>query len=230
MNIIPLKIYQNVPTYSNQGFGHSHKYNSYEYGTKQKAVLALTTCAGALASVAILAKCAKYSLNPQKMFRNIKNSYLNKVVYHDKEIISIGAGACLGGLAGGYMIDKNPDSRRAKNREAVMQIGNISIPILAVEGASKLTKNSKGWVKAVAAGGALIAGIYAANFIMNFISDKLFENTKSRGMKATDFLAHPDDVLTASQYISKSPIIHKLSRIIPIALMIPGYEVGKKTV
>lgn len=205
------------------------KSDKQHYGVKDKAILASSVALGVAASSAILAKRAGYSLNPQKMFKNIKNSYFSKVIYHDKEIIGIGAGSCLGGLAGGYAIDKNKENRRAKNREAVMQIGNISIPILAVEGGAKLTKNCKGWIRALAAMGCLTGGIFVANLAMNFISNQLFENTKSRSMKATDFLAHPDDVVVAAQCIAPtSKIVHYISRIIPFALMIPGFEVGKK--
>ena len=63
------------------------------------------------------------------MFKNIKNSYLAKVFYEWPEVTAIGAGSCLGGLAGGYLIDKNKENRKAKQREAIMHFGNIAIPI-----------------------------------------------------------------------------------------------------
>ena len=49
------------------------------------------------------------------MFKNIKKSYLGTVKYEIKEVIGIGAGSCLGGLAGGYLIDKNKENRKGKS-------------------------------------------------------------------------------------------------------------------
>ena len=42
-----------------------------------------------------------------------------------------------------YIIDKNPDNRKAKRREAVMQMGNISIPILTVDLTNRLCNKLK---------------------------------------------------------------------------------------
>lgn len=64
------------------------------------------TVLGTAASCALLAKKSGYSLNPAKMLKNIKKSFLANVKFHDKEVITIGAGSCIGGLAGGYMVDK----------------------------------------------------------------------------------------------------------------------------
>ena len=163
------------------------------------------------------------------MFKNISKSYLANVKFTEKEVISIGAGSCLGGLIGGYMIDKDPLNRRAKRREALMQIGNISIPILTVEGASKLAKNASKPVKTLSAICGLIVGVYVANLLMNMLSNVLFENTKSRGVKATDFSAHVDDMVVAANYISDAKFVHYIARIIPLALMFAGNEVGTKT-
>ena len=47
-------------------------------------------------------------------------------------------------------------------------------------------------------------------------------------MKLTDFSAHVDDAVVAASYVSSSPIVNGIARIIPLALMIPGNEVGNK--
>ena len=127
MNISPV----NYNPQSFKHFGETEQKNPYS--KKQRAVVAGMSALGTLASCAILAKRAGYSLNPSKMFKNIKNSYLAKVQYHDEQVIPIGVGSVLGGLAGGYMIDKDKRARKEKRREALMQIGNISIPILTVD-------------------------------------------------------------------------------------------------
>ena len=111
-------------------FGHEHCSNKSSYSAAQKAVITTTTAIGIATSLALLSKSAGYSLKPSKMFKNIKNSFLANVDFEAKEVISIGAGSCLGGLIGGYLIDKNPQNRQSKKREAIMQMGNISIPII----------------------------------------------------------------------------------------------------
>ena len=211
------------------GFGHGFSFGDNGYSKKEKALVATTTALGVIASLAILAKRAKYSLHPDKMFSNIKNSYLAKVQYHDIEVISIGAGSCLGGLAGGYLIDKDSQNRRAKRREALMQIGNISIPILTVEGFAKVGENFGKVAKGVSAAAGIFVGIYLANFIMNKVSNFVF-NDKSgeRGVKASDFSAHLDDAVIAANYISDADFVHGIARIVPLALMFAGNEVGNK--
>ena len=150
----------------------------------------------------------------------------------------MGVGTCLGGLAGGYMIDKDPLNRKAKRREAVMQIGNISIPIATVAsadwicaklGVNKKTTNGK-VISSVACVGAIFAGIYLANIIMNKISNLIFKDkSEERGIKSTDFFPHVDDLLASAQYIApKSKFVQSISRIVPLALMVPGNEIGNK--
>lgn len=240
MNICPIDT--NTP---NVAF--EHKIGKNYYSTKDRAIVAATTALGVAAGCACLAKGAGYSLKPSKMFKNIKNSYLARVKYEDKEVCTIGAGTCLGGLAGGYLIDKSPENRRAKNREAVMQIGNISIPIITVvqfkKMGAKFAKMLKGGngtavegtrfcktAEGLAAVTGIFVGVYLANFLMNKVSNFIFQNKNNeRNVKATDFSAHLDDMIVAANCISGNEYIHKLARIIPAALVIPGYEVGTKT-
>ena len=106
MNISPV----NYNTQSFKHFGEAEQKNPYS--KKQKAVVAGMSALGTVASCAILAKRAGYSLKPSKMFKNIKNSYLAKVQYHDEQVIPRGVGSVLGVLAGGYRIDKDPKARK----------------------------------------------------------------------------------------------------------------------
>lgn len=216
----------------NKSFGHSSQ--SYDpYSKKQKAIVATTTALGVAASCAILSKFAGYSLAPKKMFSNIKNSYLGKVEYEMGEVIAIGAGSCLGGLAGGYIIDKNKQNRKAKNREALMHFGNISIPIVTVGVlVDKVFEKSGPLQKAVAGIIGVVAGIFLANIIMNKACNILFQDkSNERGVELTDLPAHFDDVAVSAGYIfDKSKFVHGLTRVIPLALMVAGNEVGTKTV
>lgn len=222
MNISPV----NYTSPEFKHFGEQDSKNTYSKG--QKAVVAGMAALGTAASCAILAKRAGYSLKPNKMFKNIKNSYLAKVKYHDEQVIPIGVGSILGGLAGGYMIDKDPKARKEKRREALMQVGNVSIPILTVDFLSeKLGKYGK-VAKTCGAVAGIFAGVYLANVIMNRVNNFIFRQKEGRDMKLTDFSAHVDDAVVAASYVSSSPIVNGIARIIPLALMIPGNEVGNK--
>lgn len=222
MNISPVN-------YTSPEFKHFGEQDSKNtYSKRQKAVVAGMAALGTAASCAILAKRAGYSLKPNKMFKNIKNSYLAKVKYHDEQVIPIGVGSILGGLAGGYMIDKDPQARKEKRREALMQVGNVSIPILTVDFLSeKLGKYGK-VAKTCGAVAGIFAGVYLANVIMNRVNNFIFRQKEGRDMKLTDFSAHVDDAVVAASYVSSSPIVNGIARIIPLALMIPGNEVGNK--
>ena len=215
---------------SNPKFEHGKSLNNYT--SKQKAVVATSTALGVLAATACLAKGAGYSLKPSKMFKNIKNSYLAKVKYEMGEVIGIGAGSCLGGLAGGYLIDKNKENRKAKNREALMHFGNISIPIVTVGLlVDKVFEKSGPVQKALAGLLGVTAGIFVANIFMNKVCNVLFQDkSNERGVELTDLPAHMDDAVVSAGYIfPKSKLVHYLGRVIPLALMIAGNEVGTKT-
>lgn len=231
MKISPISLNVHNKTNSEKvSFCHNESFWKSDYSTKQKLLVAGTTAVGVLGSMALMAKGQGYSLNPKHFIKNFKNSYFMKADFLLKEILAMGAGTCLGGLAGGYMIDKNPKNRKAKNREAVMQIGNISIPIATVAAANKLCKNTGKAVRTVASLGAIIAGIYLANFSMNKISNLIFKDkTQERSVKATDFSPHLDDVLASAKYIAPTSVaVHYISRVVPFALMVAGNEIGNK--
>ncbi|MCQ2753689.1 MAG: hypothetical protein MJ231_01425 [bacterium] len=205
-----------------------HAKNKNNYSTKQKALVATTSAVGVLGAMMLLAR----HQNMKFFTKKFKDSYFVKANYANPvPIIGMGAGSILGGLAGGYLIDKNKTNRKAKSREALLQMGNVAIPILTVDLAvDKLFKNASKWGKAIAGIGGVFVGVALANIIMNKVNNLIFQNKDERGVKITDYSAHVDDIVTAASYISKSKVVYYISRIIPFALMIPGNEVGKKTV
>ena len=204
-----------------------------EYSKKEKAIVAGTTALGVFSSLALLAKTQGRSIKPKPFF-----NYLKTTPIKFKEVISMGLGTCIGGLVGGYIIDKNPQNRKAKQREAIMQIGNISIPIGTVAFADLLCNKSnvskksiKGKsIRTASSIGAIAVGIYLANFAMNKLSNQIFKNgTEGRGVKGTDLFPHIDDVLASGEYIvPNNKYIRLTSRIVPFALMVAGNEVGNK--
>ena len=225
-------------------FGHGNPWSDSTYSAKEKGIIAATTGIGVIASLAILAKCAKYSLNPKKMFKNFKGSYLYKSPYDEPEIITIGAGSCLGGLAGGFAVDKDRANRKAKLRESLMQISNISVPIIFVGRfaaggkyigkhffeKNKLVETYRTKIpKAIAAIAGIFVGVYASNLLANKINEKIFKHGKGRPVQLSDFSAHLDDFCMAARQVdNQNKIIHKVTMFIPGALMIAGNEVGNK--
>ncbi len=217
---------------NNPQFRHLHHKDESGYKPSEKVIIAGASILGVLASLAVLAKCAKYSLKPSKMFKDIKNSYLSKVDFQAPEIIAMGVGSCAGGLLGGFAVDKNKQNRKAKLRESVMQIGNVSIPILTVDLlVDKIFKKQSKWIRAFIGLGGVAIGVVLANVIMNKLNNWLFNEKegRSRKIKALDFSVHLDDYVAAASYISKSDIVHAIGRLVPVALIIPGLEAGKKT-
>ena len=257
MNVLPVN--KNRPI--NPNFGHLNPWEDSTYNTKERVIAAATTAIGVAGAAAVLAKHSGYSLKPSKIFKNsiknlkkpsqlfknfikdIKNSYLWNVEYDDKPVIALGAGSCLGGLVGGYIIDKNKENRKAKQREAILQMFNISVPIIFVTRCAKLGKNiGKKYLeknpiketfrttvpKAMGAIAGIFAGVYTANIIANKLNEKIFHRGKGRDVQASDFSAHLDDFCVAAQQISDNKIVHGISRLVPIALMVAGNEVGNK--
>lgn len=236
MQVTPTSFNTNYPVRSSASktsFGHGAFWNS-DYSVKDKLTVAGTTAVGVFSSLAILAKMQGHSLKPKKFGKYLKNAD-----FLFKEIIAMGIGTCLGGLAGGYIIDKNSQNRKAKRREAVMQIGNISIPIATVAATNALidkirikNKTAKNIASSVGSLGAILAGVYLANFVMNRVSNAIFHNnSEARSVKTSDLSPHLDDVLASAKYIApESTIVHNISRIVPFALMVAGNEIGNKKV
>lgn len=231
-------------------FGHNNPWADSPYNMPQKLFVAGTTALGVAASMALLAKHKGYSLSPKKIFgnsfnpknihSNLKKTWWNKVEFDEAPVIAIGAGSCLGGLIGGCIIDKDKENRKAKLRESLLQIANISIPIVFVVYAAKLGKNigkkylEKGaketlrtkLPKAIFGIGGLFAGVFSANIVANKINEKIFHRGKGRPVQASDFSAHLDDFCVAAQQIHDGGLVHVISRLVPLALMIAGNEVG----
>ena len=199
-------------------------YSGQNYGAKNKERLA----EGFKKSMLMT---AIFSLAMLPIMQFLGNA-ITRLFVKDPEVIAMGAGSCIGGFLGGAIVDKDKNNRKAKLRESLMQMGNVSIPILTVHlFVEKLFKNLSKAARAFIGLGGVAIGVILGNIVMNKINNIIFNESgnESRKIKATDFSAHFDDIVVAASYISKSDIVHTIGRLVPAALVIPGIEVGNKT-
>lgn len=209
--------------------------------------------AGVAATILLMAKTSKP--NPalkgasKTVAEKIKNSYILNAEFNKwQKIVAMGAGSVLGGLAGGAIFDKK-ENFNAKVREGVVQMFNIATPIYLVDNLSKLGKKysakvmpewgkSKNILKIAAsklpqtAGAAvgLVSGMYIGNKVSNKFNEKVFHKKDDRPIKLKDFSAHIDDIGVAATFVAdeNNPITRLISKLIPLALIVPGIEVGNK--
>lgn len=219
----------------------------------QKIGIAATTALGVGAAVVGMAKLNKFPINPKTLLKTpLKDTFLNKQEYFEKEVIAMGLGSCAGGLAGGAIFDKK-ENLPAKKREAVVQLCNAATPILFVGAgarlADKFTPALKKFVKPVTdkmnlgtgmkkfvaatpkiatSLSGLAVGMFVGNRISHVINTKLFGQKDDRPVSVKDLCAHTDDLCEVASFISTTnPAVHAVSRIIPVAMMVPGIETGK---
>lgn len=168
------------------------------------------------------------------------------------QIMAVAAGSVAGGFVGGTLVDKK-SNRKAKQREVLNQIlGNVAVPVACVgtgahfyekyadkiEGFMPQIKSDKKPIKilnqifkkvpnAVTTLGLLGVGIYLGNKVSNFINEKIYNRKVERNIKASDFAPHVDDLCMAMSMMNEDSVFaSRLSRVIPLALLVPGYQTG----
>lgn len=255
---------KNYINFSNKDPKPHHKHDKL----KTQLGVAATSALGVTSAVALIAKRQGFSLSPSKIAKTpIKDWAIFKITDKNRpdekiltlktgQILTIGAGSVLGGLAGGAIFDKK-ENFPAKCAEAVSQfIGDISIPLGCVALPTILYKNFEELAKketphlklqtaskfiqgnkilrilcpTVISGTSLAAGIIAGNKVSNKINEKVYGEKQDRGIRITDFAPHLDDVCLAITLMAeKSPVGDIISKFVPVALTIAGIETGKAT-
>lgn len=195
---------------------------------------------------------AKIIKTPLKDMAMFKFAPVEKSIeFEAPQIISVAAGSVAGGLIGGAIVDKS--NIKAKKREVLSQIlGNVMVPVgcvwLGAKGYNKfadkienampqIKKDTKvanifnTVIKKLPNGLTTLAllgvGIYLGNKVSNFINEKLYNKKVERDIKASDFAPHVDDVCMAASMMNHDSLFgSKLARIIPLALIVPGYQTG----
>ena len=236
--------YQPKTVTENKNFnGHGAESNLTK---KQKAVVAASSVAGMTPVLMVLAKRKGFSLNPAKILKTpikdwalFKYKPINKAVeFEAPQILAVAAGSIAGGFAGGALVD-DKKNLRAKKREILSQyLGNITVPVGCVwAGAKMYNKFEKQLINAMpqlksttkAALTALFlgVGIYLGKKVSNLINEKLYNKKVERNIKPSDFAPHVDDLCMAISMMNKETSLgSKLGRIIPLALIVPGYQTG----
>ena len=74
---------------------------------------------------------------------------------------------------------------------------------------------------------ALGVGIFFGNRVSNYINEKIYHKKVDRNIRATDFAPHVDDLcMSITMMNPNSTFGQKLGKVIPLALIVPGYETG----
>lgn len=128
---------------------------------------------------------------------------------------------CIGTGIWAYQKYKEPIM---KHRFSTEQLKWLKINKKYTEELDKLLK--KGPKFAITALG-LVTGVFLGNKIGNILNEEIFKIKDNRKLKATDMSPHIDDVCYAVSLADENnPITHAVSRVVPAALMIAGYQTG----
>lgn len=109
------------------------------------------------------------------------------------------------------------------------------IPEIKVESDKKLVneavkttnKAAKAMPLVFATAVGLISGIFVGNKVGNLINEHIFKVKDNRKLKPTDMSPHVDDVCFAVSLADEESIVSRgISRVVPIALLVPGYQTG----
>ena len=69
--------------------------------------------------------------------------------------------------------------------------------------------------------------VYIGNRVSNFINNKIYHKKVDRKVKVSDFAPHVDDLCLAASMMNKESCFGSvIGRIIPLALLVPGYQTG----
>lgn len=222
---------------------------------KVKAASFLGALGGIAGAMYLVFKKGK-NLEGIKPMKNLKDYWhnLTNVKYLDRDkarkhtfaveklIGALTVGSVGGGLLCGSIADKK-ENFGAKVREAVVQVvGNIITPLAFVVGglrlfekygetkmqtALKLSEKTKGYPKAILSLVCLGMGLWAGNKVGNSINHHVFNNDEERKIKLSDLSPQIDDGCVAASIVASSGKIGEcVGRIIPLAMLVPGFATG----
>jgi len=194
--------------------------------------------AGAVAGVYAMAKKG----NPAASIMNLK--------YEEKDVLLIGLGSVVGGLAGGLAADSDKENVKPKLREASQQFfGNMVCPISLLALGNKILDKTDFQLPKLASAskaaqavngvlsvlpkiavtiGALMGGMEIGNKIMNAVNDKIFKEKIKHDVHKEDYLVHADDLCLAANMLLKDAksVSTITSKILPATFIVAGSKTG----
>ncbi len=197
-----------------------------KFNKKKLAVLGASIGAVGLTTAGIIYKASKG--------QGFKFSQFH---YNDKQLITIGASAVLGGLIGGAAVD-DKKNMKYKYKEALHQFfGNIVAPIAVLTvaskglGATKILEKMKPLtgklVESAVTVGSLVVGMHLGNGLVSKVTDKIFNEKDTHKIKIEDYSVHADDLCMAISHIGKGSVISRLAaHCLPFAFLLSGYKTG----
>lgn len=172
---------------------------------------------------------------PKLKLDSLKNIYkATNIEYGLKELLYLGCGGVLGGLAGG-LADRKESGKLEKLEEASFQLMNISFPAIFVNGGIKLCEKYKQLnhpgIKLIVSGIGMLAGVNLAVKGSNKLDDVYFDKHQidpKRKFKQRDLIVHIDDLI-GSLVLAKIPFADKIhaEKILPLIYTWSGYHVGE---
>lgn len=180
--------------------------------------------------------------NPALAFKNF--------AYSEKDVLLIGAGSVIGGLAGGLISDKNKNNVVPKLREASQQfVGSTLIPVSLLSLGNKLLEKTnfqlpqisstskpakvanavlKVLPKVAMTFAALFGGMQIGNRVVNKVNNKIFNENVNRSVAPEDMFVHTDDLCLATSMLLKgSPAVSSATSVIlPVTFLLSGAKTG----
>lgn len=215
---------------------------------KQKWAIFGASTAGMVAGLGLCARRQNLNIFKWSDFKNLKIESL--------EILALASGSLIGGLAGGIAVDKTNkrDKFRETLQQFVgnivfpisfVAIGNWGYDKFVQKTGFKMPQFDNKLLNAISKSFPLVAvvlssltlGIFVGNEVANKMNNKIFVEEEDRDIKITDLAAHVDDTLLGASLVAQnlSPAnavngatgtLSVASRLIPPALVIPGYMAG----
>ena len=219
---------QNVINNQTQKISYPRTKQSSNVDNNSKQYIRAASLAGTVLGISsAVASCymIKKHSNPALSLKNL--------AYNEKDILLLGAGSVLGGLAGGLISDKNQSNQIPKLREASLQFfGNLACPLAVLTCANKLFDRpglkSATITKIAVIISSLVLGMNIGNKIMNKVNNKIFNQEQNRKIHSSDYLVHTDDIcIAASLLLKDSSALSKIvSRVLPFSFILSGTKTG----
>ena len=217
------------------------KYNNKPQQRKASTTTKVASAIGSTVGVG-LGMCAITKKNPAKIVDAIKNpnkiiNRLKKLELSGFDVIKIATSSILGGFVAGSATDSH--NAKAKAKEGIIQlIGNYIVPSLFVTGGIKLNKvlnknfhypPKTGIVQFAFGMCSLVAGVFAGNKISRKLNSEIFQEDTYRPLNWKDWGMQLDNVCLVTSMANEGTSLAKnVSKVIPVAHLVPGYLTGIK--